>query len=186
MPAPTPPRPGGPSPRIEPVPPDTWQEIARTLPLTVPGPADAPLNVFTVLARHPELFRTWVGFAGTLLLTGQLPARARELAILRTAHRSACTYEWAHHVPLARAAGLSEEAIASLNSPAPDGRWDGEDLLVLRATDEIHDLGELTDHTWDALRRLYDDRQLIELVILVGQYRMLAATLRTLRVPLED
>lgn len=156
-----------------------------TLPFPLPGPADEPLNLFTVLARHPDLFRHWVGFAGTLLLAGTLPARLRELAILRTAHLRSCGYEWTHHVPLARAAGLDESAIAAVGAASVDGRWDGADLLVLRAADELHAHGELTDRTWAALRELFDDRQLIELVMLVGQYTMLAFAIRTLRVPGE-
>ncbi|MFB9371422.1 carboxymuconolactone decarboxylase family protein [Kitasatospora albolonga] len=159
-----------------------WAEVAATLPITLPGPADEPLTVFTVLARHPELFRQWVGFAGTLLLAGTLPARARELAVLRTAHLRSCTYEWGHHVPVALAAGLPEGAVAAVASRLTDWDWAPEDLLVLRAADELHDRGELTDPTWDGLRELYDDRQLIELVMLIGQYTMLAFTLRTLRV----
>ena len=44
----------------------------------------------------------------------------------------------------------------------------------------------LSDATWDELRPLYSDRELIELCMLVGHYEMLAMTLNTLRVQPDE
>jgi alkylhydroperoxidase family enzyme len=41
-------------------------------------------NIFSTLARHRDLFRAWLPFGGALLGGGVLPARERELLILRT------------------------------------------------------------------------------------------------------
>ena len=67
-------------------------------------------NIFTTLVRHPGLFRRWAPFGGKLL-SGRLPARDRELMILRVGWRCRAEYEWAQHVPIGRAAGLSDDEI---------------------------------------------------------------------------
>jgi alkylhydroperoxidase family enzyme len=54
--------------------------------------------------------------------------------------------------------------------------------LLLRVTDELHGRQDLSDETWAELRGQLDERECIELVMLVGHYTMLATTLTTLRV----
>ncbi|MFF5207298.1 carboxymuconolactone decarboxylase family protein [Streptosporangium sp. NPDC000396] len=166
------------NPRVEPLPPEEWDEfLARVVEGT------GPYNVFTTLARHPALFRAWIGF-GAALLYGTLPARDRELAILRTAHHRASAYEWAQHVRLAREAGLTETEIEAIRGHGHE--WDPEDRLVLDLADEMYKSGNVADETWDALCARYDEPGRIELVMLVAHYDMLAVVLNTLRVPLED
>ena len=49
-------------------------------------------NIFTTLVRHPGLFRRWAPFGGKLL-SGRLPARDRELMILRVGWRCRAEYD---------------------------------------------------------------------------------------------
>ncbi|MFI7698512.1 carboxymuconolactone decarboxylase family protein [Nonomuraea sp. NPDC049480] len=160
-------------PRVQPLPPEEWDDFTRA----------NPYNVFTTLARHPTLYRAWLRFGGALL-NGTLPARDRELAILRTAYHSDSAYEWAQHTRLAREAGLTELEIESVRQP--DALWPVEDRLVLQVADDLHYAGDLTDATWAALCDRYDEARRIELVMLVAHYRMLALVLRTLRVAIEE
>ncbi|GAA2316932.1 carboxymuconolactone decarboxylase family protein [Nonomuraea roseoviolacea subsp. roseoviolacea] len=161
-------------PRVRPLPPEQWDDFQRA----------NPQNVFTTLGRHPKLYRAWLGFGSVLLYDGTLPARERELAILRTAHRHGSAYEWAHHTRIGRAAGLTDQEIDAVRRD--DADWPPGDLLVLRTADELHADGDLSDATWAALCERYDETQRIELVMLIAQYGMLATVLATLRVPLED
>nr|WP_260408644.1 carboxymuconolactone decarboxylase family protein [Planomonospora venezuelensis] len=149
------------------------------------------------------MFRAWIGF-GAALLYGTLPARDRELAVLRTAHRRGSAYEWAQHVRLAREAGLTDAEIEAIRDGGEAGEgdgghgsgggtaradghpWDPADRLVLDAADELHALGDLTDATWRALCARYDEPGRIEFVMLVAHYGMLATVLSTLRVQTED
>ena len=48
-------------------------------------PDGTEMNIFSTLAHHPKLLKRWAAFGGTLLFGGRLPARDRELLILRTA-----------------------------------------------------------------------------------------------------
>lgn len=172
-------------PRIDPLPPSEWDDLLRGLLARSPGGLEDPLNVFTTLARHPELFKRWLGFGGCLL-DGKIQPRHRELLILRTANLRGSDYEWAQHVPIAASVGLTADEIASLRSPLDAGDWTAEEKVLLRAADELHYDDTISDETWEQLRGWMDDALLIELVMLVAHYQLLATTLKTLKVQLED
>lgn len=171
-------------PRIAPLPDTELTPQQRELLAGLGGPAaDAgALNIFLTLVRHPGLFRRWLPFGGKLL-SGKLPARDRELLILRTAVNCDAHYEWAQHVRIGRAAGLTAEEIDRIKEGAAE--FDGSDALLLRAADELHETSTLSDETWDALAGAYDERQLIELPMVVGHYHLVAFTLNSLGVQLE-
>ena len=145
--------------------------------------ADAgALNIFLTLVRHPGLFRRWLPFGGKLL-SGKLPARDRELLILRTAVNCEAHYEWAQHVRIGRAAGLTAAEIDRIKEP--EAGWAGIDALLLRAADELHETSTISDPTWEGLSAAYDERQLIEVPMVVGHYHLVAFTLNSLRVQIE-
>ena len=169
------------APRIPPLPPDEQDDQAREL-LGQAGvrPAGAS-NIFTTLVRHPGLFRRWLPFGGKLL-AGKLPARDRELLILRTAWNCHAAYEWGHHATIGRAAGLSDEEIARVaRGPAAAG-WNAFDAALLLAADELHADAVLSEATWATLAARYPERQLVEVPMLVGQYHMVAFLVNSLGV----
>ena len=155
--------------------------IVRLLAL---GTGGVPANIFTTLARHRGLFRRWLLFAAGLMPGGRLPRADSELLILRTARNCSCAYEWRHHERIGRAAGLSAEQVASLADPSPDQRaWPGErQRLLIRAADQLHARDTITADVWRSLAGVLDERELIELCMLVGHYAMLAMTLNALAV----
>jgi 4-carboxymuconolactone decarboxylase len=170
-------------PRIPPLDPADQDETARELlgAAATGGPAS---NIFTTLVRHPGLFRRWLPFGGKLL-SGRLPARERELLVLRTGWRCQSDYEWGQHVIIGRAVGLTDEEIERIKEGPEAAGWEPFDATLLRAADELHDESCISDATWEALASRYDDRQLIEVPMLVGQYHLVSFTLRSLGVQRE-
>lgn len=142
-------------------------------------------NIFRTLARHPGLFRKWMPFGGKLL-NGKLPARERELAILRVGWLCRSDYEWGQHVPIGRRAGLTDEEIARIPAGPSAPGWSDLDRAILSATDELHDESCIADATWARLAAEFDDKQLIELVMCVGQYHLVSFALNTLGVQREE
>jgi AhpD family alkylhydroperoxidase len=141
-----------------------------------------PPNIFPTLARHRRLFRAWLRFAGALMPRGSLPRADTELVIMRVAYNCRCDYEWRQHEPLARAAGLTAEDLERvLDGPGARG-WRPRQAMLLRTTDELHETREISDRHWQRLRREFSDEELIELLMLVGHYELLAMTLNALRV----
>jgi alkylhydroperoxidase family enzyme len=171
-------------PRIEPLTPEEHDAEVRELLEGVAVQGGFASNIFGTLVRHRGLFRRWLPFGGKLL-SGRMPARERELAILRTAWLCVSNYEWGQHVLIARSAGISDDEIRRVQAgPDADG-WEPFERVVLRATDELHADACIADDTWSALAARYDERQLIELPMLVGHYHMVAFTLNSLGVQLE-
>ena len=140
-------------------------------------------NLFLTLGRHRRLFRGWLRFAGALMPGGRLPRRETELVILRVAHRRSCAYEFEHHRHLGARAGVTPADVERLTEAtvSPVG-WSAREVEVLRAVDRLLDDHDLDDDAWAALSAHLDDRDLIELVLLVGHYDMLATTINTLRI----
>jgi 4-carboxymuconolactone decarboxylase len=181
-------RPGGPrpvTPRIPPLADAERDDQARELLGQAGGPAAGASNIFATFVRHPGLFRKWLPLGGKLL-AGKLPARDRELLILRTGWHCRSDYEWAQHVRIARSAGLSDDEIARVRQGPDAPGWSSFDALLLRAADELHVDACIADDTWAALATRYDERQLVELPMLVGHYHLVAFTLNSLGVQVED
>lgn len=142
----------------------------------------APPNLFLTLGRNRKLFRGWLRFAGRLMPRGSLPRRETELVILRVAHLASCRYEFDHHVRLGRRAGLGHDDFARvMQGPQADG-WSARDRALLTAVDGLHDTRDLDDPAWETLRGHLDEREAIELCLLVGHYEMLAMAIAALRI----
>ncbi len=83
-------------------------------------------------------------------------------------------------------AGLSQEEIERIRQGPDDEGWSELDATLMRAADELHDDARISDPTWAALAARYNDKQLIELPMLVGQYHLVAFTLNSLGVQIEE
>ena len=171
------------SPRVPPLAPEDQDDEAKELLASVSSQAGAT-RIFTTLVRHPGLFRKWLPFGGKLL-AGKLPARERELLILRTGWRCQAEYEWGQHVQIGKAAGLTDDDVERVKAGPDDPGWKPLEALLLRSADELHDDSCLSDGTWAELATHYDERQLIEIPMVVGHYHLVSYVLNTLGVQRE-
>jgi 4-carboxymuconolactone decarboxylase len=147
----------------------------------------ASVNVLETIVRHPDLLRRWMPFFNHVLHKSALPARHREMLILRVGRLCGAEYEWAQHVSWAERAGLSPDEIRGLAAGADAAVWsDPHERTLLRAADQLHRHTRLDDATWHALAQRYDLRQLMDTVFTVGQYRLVSAALNTLGVQLDE
>lgn len=140
-----------------------------------------PPAIFTTLGRTRGLFWGWLHFAGRLMPGGRLPRRETELVILRVATLRGCDYEFAHHVRLGARAGVTAADVERVRAGSSALGWSAREQLLVRATEELLETKDLSDGTWADLVAAYDERTVIELLLLVGHYDMLATTLMTLR-----
>jgi len=53
-------------------------------------------------------------------------------------------------------------------------------------TNEVMQLIEATDQTYDAAKKHFSDRALTEILYVIGRYMLIARVIRTGRVPLDD
>lgn len=165
-------------PRIPPLEPYEWDAATRE--------AMAPLvergllqNIFRTLANHPRLMERWMIFANYVFGESTLDPIHRELVIMRTGHLCQSLYEWASHVPFARALGMSDEAILSTKSGENSPGLTDLERLLFRATDELHHDAHISDETWSQLAGRLTTQQLMDLVFTIGQYRLVSMALNS-------
>lgn len=152
-----------------------WRVLSRAA-----GTDDAQL--FSTLGRTKGLFRGWLHFSGKLMPGGRLPRHESELVILRVAHLRECEYETDHHIRLGRRAGVTPEIFDRVRTGPADPAWSDKHRALLKAVDQLIATRDIDDATWAELAAHYDERRLIEIVLLVNQYEGLASTITTLRV----
>jgi alkylhydroperoxidase family enzyme len=143
-----------------------------------------PLNIFLTLGHHPALLQAFTRFGNVLLNRGLLPARERELVILRVGRRGGSPYEFGQHTLLGRAAGLTDDEIRRVAADGRDG-WDDGDAALLAMADELCDDDRVGDDTWAALAERWSEAELLELLVLAGYYRLVCGLLNSTGVQLE-
>ena len=147
---------------------------------------DETIDVFKTCLRHTELCRNWMPFTRYILGTAStLSPRDRELLILRASALSHAVYDWGHHVPAAKRAGLTDEEIARVARGPEAGGWSAFDATLLRAADELHRDQFITDATWSVLAKTYNERQMMDAIFTVGQYTMVSMFLNSASVQRE-
>jgi alkylhydroperoxidase family enzyme len=161
-------------------PPDATYSVARD------EDRPKPMNMLGVMANHPSLAKAFFTFNGYLLMATTLTERHRELLALRTGARQDCNYVWAHHVPMARDAGLADDEIDQIALGAEGSCWNELEAAMLRAADELIDDGVIAESTWGLLARDLDERQILDLIYTVGAYNVFSWMLRSVEVPLEE
>jgi 4-carboxymuconolactone decarboxylase len=148
------------------------RDMRRVVGLDPDGMTEVPDYMSTIL-RHPVLYRAF-GDYGLTLLTGVIPARLREIAILRTGWLCRAPFEWGEHVGIGKRIGLTAEEIERTTRGSADPAWDAAERAVLRAVEELHADMSISDATWAELEKHLDRIQLIELPFLVGHYHQVA------------
>ncbi len=174
-----------PAARITPLPAAEWTDAHKDA-LGTRAHGDETLDVFQTCLRSLELCRTWMPFTNYILSPQlSIPARERELLILRTGYLCRSDYEWAQHAPLGLRVGLTADEIARIPRGPDAPGWNSLDVLLLRAADELHRDQHIGDATWRALDERYDDRQMMDVIFTVGQYTMVSMYLNSTGVQLE-
>src|SRR5579859_8080004 len=117
------------------------------------------LNIFRTLVRAPKAltrFQQWGAYV--LSRRNSLPAREREIVILRVGYLCKSGYEFTQHTRIGLRSGLSADDIARIKAGA-DAGWSAADAALIRATDELVKDHFVSDATWATLGQHFDDKQ---------------------------
>ena len=88
---------------------------------------------------------------GTVLFKGLIPARERELAVLRIGWLAGAPYEWGEHVKISQRYGVSREEIARTKLGSSAAGWTDHEAAILRGVEELLEDFALSDATWETL-----------------------------------
>ena len=173
------------SPRIAPANAPYPPEIQARFDALMP-PGVAPLTLFRTLARDQRLFSRFMG--GGLLDKGHLTLRQREMVIDRVTAGCGSEYEWGVHVAFfARRVGFDDAQLRSLvRGSAEDACWKGEEALLIRFCDALHETCDVDDALWTELRAQFREEAILELLLLAGFYRTVSYLTNALRLPPES
>jgi alkylhydroperoxidase family enzyme len=144
----------------------------------------APLLEFC--PERTETCRNYWAYTIHFVRNYRIPLRDKELLILRTAWLSRGEYVWGRHNLMGQDAGLTEEEVARITGGPDAAGWSEFDAVLLRAADELHTSRFVSEATWDALGERYTQDQLVEVVLIVGNYTQLTMFQNTLGVQLPS
>ncbi|KAL2004235.1 hypothetical protein VTN02DRAFT_4750 [Thermoascus thermophilus] len=117
----------------------------------------------------------WNTFFGAVRTQTSLPADIRELAICRVAALNGAWFEWEHHAPLLREAGMSEDGMRVVRDPEStaseeEGVLSRAQRAVLRYTDAMTKTVRVPDEIFQELRACFSDREVVEVTATVAAY----------------
>lgn len=143
-----------------------------------------PISIYRLLATAPQFLIPWADMVGAVY-ESTIPARLREIAILRQAVCAKARYELHQHGLIALSNGLSPEEIALITSPDPVTALSDSENLVCKMSEQLEQCATLDDETCASARRTFDNRQFVELVTLISFYCAVARFLNATRLEVE-
>jgi alkylhydroperoxidase family enzyme len=173
------------------------QPTAQSLKLIDPETASQPIsealallpliNVFRALANAETLYPHFSKYMLQLFRPMELDKAVERMIVLYVAKRSDCLYAWRQNVVVAHSVGVKDEQIAALERGEVKASCFTEaEQVAFAFTEEVMQLIEVTDKTYDAAKRHFSGRALTELLFVIGTYMLIARVIRTGRVPLDD
>ncbi len=138
-----------------------------------------------VVSINRRLFRPFLAWNARLMPFGKLDRRQTEVVILRTAWLCRSRYEWTQHVAIGKSVGLTDEQIDAVGTDPTSEVLDEQTRVLLAAVPELLDSHALSPETFDTLGEFLTPAEILEFVMLVGNYAMLAGALNSFGVPLE-
>ncbi len=179
----------GSGPRIAAIAPGDMSDEARDLCITVREGvgiyehSGIPEYMRTMI-KHPGIFKCHMEMGATLF-GGEIPVRERELAVLRVGWLCRAPYEWGQHVNIAKRYGVSEEEIERVTRGSSAPGWSEHEAAILHGVEELIGDSAITEATWALLAKSWNEAQLIEFPMMVGQYVATAFVQNSLRIALE-
>lgn len=139
------------------------------------------LNLYKMLLHSPPVADGWRHLLTAVRQQCLLPARYRELAILRIAVVNRADYEFAQHVPFALQSGFTLAQLDALKQPNFQHHFTAVELLIIDYTDAMTTTVQVPQTLFDALRSDMSAREMVELSVTIGAYNMVSRFLEAMQ-----
>lgn len=162
------------------------RDIIRTIRSSTGKVPDSVIpGYMRTMLKHPALFHAQMQM-GTTIFKGTLPPRERELSVLRIGWLLRAPYEWGEHVDIGKRYSITDAEIEAIivGSTAPN--WNEHERAVLTGIEELLGNQMISDATWAVLAKSWNEAQLIEFPMMVGQYVATAFVQNSLRITLAE
>ncbi len=184
--------------RIQPILPSEWDDEILDALGAFPGSRDFVLkqwqentgdhrgrNTMGVYARYPALAKAFLTFNCHVATNSSISTRDKELLILRTSWLKKGEYEFIQHIILGRRAGISDEEIRRIQDGPNSPGWSAEDANLIQVADDLHRDGAISDATWGYLSERYENKQIMDMVFLVGCYQIAGMMNRSFKMEMD-
>jgi AhpD family alkylhydroperoxidase len=141
------------------------------------------LHTWQALAQRPEIFTAYLPYLRSIIGSGALEQRTKELVEVRTVVLNHCLYSTSHRVRSARAAAVPDEDIVAAARGELDG-FDARERLALELAEALTvspasvgyaEAPQLVPGEMLArLRAEFTEPQIVELVAVIGLWNALA------------
>ena len=145
------------------------------------------LGIFRMVANAQRAFPAWMRFGGALFDSDELDPLLRELAIARVAAMTpGADYEWIQHAAITLAVGGTQEQLDAIARDDIDAHVLGDDgRLVVRFTTQVVRDASPDEETFAAMSARFTPREIMHLLLVIGQYMMLGRIMATTQIDLE-
>jgi 4-carboxymuconolactone decarboxylase len=146
------------------------------------------LGVFRMVANAQRAFPSWMRFGGALLDADEFDPLLREFAITRVAAMTpGADYEWVQHAQITLDVGGTEAQLDAIRRGELDAAVLGEDgRLVVRFTSQVVRDVTPDEETFAAMTARFTPRQIVHLLLVIGQYMMLGRIMATTQIDLDS
>lgn len=152
----------------------------------VSGPRGGARGPFNALLRSPELADAAQKLGAYIRFRTSLPQKLNEIAILVTARYWTAQFEWYAHAQLAEKAGLGKGLISSIEKNLRPQGMTKEETAIYEFAKELHEKKEVSDATFAAVKDLFGEKGVIDLVGACGYYTLVSMVLNVERQALPD
>ncbi|WP_443478789.1 carboxymuconolactone decarboxylase family protein [Novosphingobium aerophilum] len=144
-------------------------------------------QIMVTMLPFGTLWERIMGLSMTVMgPASRLARRDQKLAILRTGWLLQAPYEFGEHVHQSKALGITTDEIERITAEgSASPLWSEHERAVLRCAEQLQARASVDDETWDVLSRTLDTEQIFELIVLIGQFTLVAYFQNALRLPLE-
>ncbi len=144
------------------------------------------INVYRALANSPRTVEEVARLGAALFAKGALDPVDRELLILAYGLRYRAEYEWAQHVPISQAVGVTDDQRAALRRGEYDAAvFTPAQRALLRFAVAVADGPVVDDAVHAAVAEHYDAERIVEALVLAGFYFLLGRVCTVLEVDID-
>ena len=142
-------------------------------------------NAYRMLGHSPMALARMYEFFKAFWQESDIEPLLRETVILRVAQLLACDYEWGRHRSLAREVGVTDDKVRALGAWPENPMFSASERAALAVVDSATKGVSASEQEIAGLKAHFSDRQIVELLALIGLYGMMARLLLSLEVELE-
>ncbi len=144
------------------------------------------LNLDRQLLHSAPIAKGWNTYLGSIRTGGVVDGGLRELVILLVAILNRAPYEFFQHAPVALAEGVAQAKLDALEQWRASQLFTPSERDVLAYTEAMTLQIQVPQDIFDAVRRHFSDREVVELTATIAAYNMVSRFLEALQIEPEQ